>query len=227
VCMDRVGLWIAGSSLTLLAACSPTVGVAAKDTGLPARIATTPSASAPLRSDRRHEADWRNATVPGRTCFSKRPIHLHHGYALIPNRHGAPHPGQRRHYSLELATDWNHRMDSYGHLTGPSSADAVIGLGCSNDSGTADGFRLYSFVVFSATGRAPRAVAVLTPRVQRHGEPATLLGPPRISGHRLQTIEYFYGPGDSISRPSGRATTTWTYAHHRFRGHTTITTPAR
>ncbi len=97
-------------------------------------------------------------------------------------------------------------------LAGSGPDDAGLRVNCNNGGGTADGVLLYAWVIFSGNGGKLTVVGIVTPQVQPREVLPTLLeiviAPGKVTAH-----EFFYGPADPTCCASGRATTTWTYAH--------------
>jgi hypothetical protein len=169
-----------------------------------------------------HKVDWANVTLPGSVCGASQPIRLHHGSAFItpiPRRWSRDSfPGKRG-----VTVDAGPSAVVFGELAGSGPADAGLAVNCNNGGGTADGVLLYAWVVFSGSSGRLAVVGTVTPRVQPPEVPPTLLAI-TIAPGKLTAHEVFYGPADPTCCASGRATTTWTYAHGALRaGVPTIT----
>src|SRR4051812_22256076 len=100
----------------LACSCGPTTSSA--PTNPPTPLATEPGRSAPPVSGLDlHPVDWREATMPGRACFQRRSIRLHHGKGAVYERPGLPSTSGERTTRLELAT-FNKRLFAFGDLEG-------------------------------------------------------------------------------------------------------------
>jgi hypothetical protein len=179
------------------------------DASLGTGRAVTPSVASSLDSSSLRDVNWGDAVYPGRACFSAGSIKLTHGTALIPDeRRGhpvVPSSNGPRYRQLAL-TD----LYAYGDLEREGTTDAVIGLWCNNNGGTADGALLYSLAVFAGTQSDPKAIGLVTPQVQERGQLPTLLTVMSIEPGHLVVRESWYRPHDGTCCPSGVALTAWT-----------------
>ncbi len=162
-----------------------------------------------------HKVDWASVTLPGSVCGASHPIRLYHGTAFItpvPRRWSRDSfPGAR---GVTVDAGWDAVI--FGDLAGNGHDDAGLAVNCNNGGGTADGALLYAWVIFSGRGGRLSVVGIVTPRVQPPEELPTLIGI-AIKPGEITTNESFYGPADATCCSSGRATTTWTYAHGTLR----------
>jgi len=170
-----------------------------------------------------HKLDWANVTLPGSVCGASRPIRLHHMGVRRAEGTAFFTPIPRRWSRDDFYGKDGVTVDSgwapvvYGDLAGSGVPDdAGLVVDCNNGGGTADGVLLYAWVVFSGGGGKLSVVGVVTPQVQAPNELPTTV---EIAIHRGQIIahEFWYGPYDPTAGGSGRATTTWTYAHGTLR----------
>jgi hypothetical protein len=162
-----------------------------------------------------HKVDWASVTLPGAVCGASQPIRLHHGRAFvtpIPHRWSQDSfPGKR---GVTVDSGWDAVI--FGDLAGSGPDDAGLAVNCDNGGGTADGALLYAWVIFSGRGGRLSVVGIVTPRVQPPEVLPTLIEIALAPG-RVTARELFYGPADETCCASGRATTTWTYAHGALR----------
>jgi hypothetical protein len=163
-----------------------------------------------------HRIDWRKVTLPGGVCGSSRPIRPRdYGYG----------PQAIVHADVELLW-WNPVwVDSwtgpvFGDLDGDGRDEAALNVVCANGGGTADGQLAFSGVIFKAVGKSLRVIGIVTPR-QPPFDPAATHVPlghvAAITPGKVVFSEAWYGRHDWTCCASGRARTTWTYAHGRLR----------
>ncbi len=182
------------------------------------RPCSAPSASRPTGTASAfdiHKVDWSSVTLPGSACGASQPIRLHHGSAFvtpIPRRWSRDSFPDRQGVTVYASSS----AVVFGDLAGSGPDDAGLPVNCNNGGGTADGVLLYAWVLFSGSGGRLSVVGTVTPQVQPPDVLPTLLEiaitPGEITAH-----EGFYGPTDATCCASGRATTTWTYAHGALR----------
>jgi serine/threonine-protein kinase len=177
-----------------------------------APISTSPTSVAPspasfdLRS-----VDWKNVTVPGRACFSKRDITLRNGTAAIPIPSVTPPGG----YQLKIEIP-----PQYGQLGNGGPPVAVVGLLCAGTgsySGT--GSFWHSVVVFDGQGGRPHVLGLFTGAdLGTVGSLGVWLQPRQLQvGNGVVTVTGLYlQPSDAHCCPSGHGTTTISYRNGRL-----------
>jgi hypothetical protein len=204
-----------GVGAILLLACLAVTGCTTA-TSVSARSASlSPATDGQVRGLDLYGVNWNNVTVPGSACFTTGSIKLRHGWADLPGRrsHSSHHLAHHRGIQIEPGV-------VYGHLQDSGGSDAALTLDCANDVGTADGALLYSIAIYSERGGHLHLLSLLTPQVvTSKGRDVTMIRPKRITHDRVTVSEYFYGPHDETATPTGRATTTWVYRHHRLLPH--------
>jgi hypothetical protein len=166
-----------------------------------------------------HKVDWANATLPGKVCGFRRPIHLRHREAFvkaIPPRFPDLRANQRESHlprGVAVYSGWNRPV--YGNLDGKPGDEAGLVASCNNGGGTGGGALAYAWVIFTGRDGKLSPVGIVTPRVQRRHElPTTLLI--KIKHGEIGVREFWYGYWDGTCCPSGRATATWTYSDGRL-----------
>jgi hypothetical protein len=151
-----------------------------------------------------YKVDWADVTLPGSICGASRPIRLQHHQAVVASTRWPPL------HRIYVDSGWNRVV--YGDLDGDGQDEAALVVDCNNGGGTANGVLAYAQVIFATVGDSLRVIGVTVPQEQPPNQLPTLV----TVSIRLREIvahEAWYGPNDGTCCPSGRATTTWTYAH--------------
>ena len=184
----------------------------------PISTAGTSATPSPVSFDLR-SVDWKNVTVPGRACFSKRDITLRNGQATIPIRSQAPAGGYRLQIDIP---------SQYGQLGNGGPPVAVLDLLCAGTgsySGT--GTFWHSVVVFDAQGGRPHVLGVFNGSdLGTVGSLGVWLQPRQLQvGNGVVTVSGAYlQPQDAHCCPSGRGTTTIAYRNGKLVASRVITT---
>ncbi len=165
--------------------------------------------------------DWANSILPGTVCESSRPIQLHDHSATLAHTGFGKVNSQPNPYVVDV-----HAASDvvYGSLAGVGNA-AGIDVTCSNNGGTADGQLRFADVIFGGSASNIRTLGIITPQVSGATDNhVPTLGTPKFSGGKIIVREAFYGPNDPTCCSTGRATTTWAYAHGKLKALRTIIT---
>lgn len=161
----------------------------------PPRFGVSPSPFATPISFNLSSFDWRNATVPGDSCFDHNAITLHEGTATL--NVPAPPGGIASGFVLRLTAP-----PAVGVLaSGPQVA--ILSLECMGTGGYAGtGTFWFSYVVFDAQGGAPHLLGIF-------GDPGVAFGNHGvIVRNGVIDVAYSeYGPSDPHCCPSGPART--------------------
>jgi hypothetical protein len=165
---------------------------------------------------------WHGVALPGIVCGATQPIRLHWEYLAslkVWDGRASVHSTRWPWWpSVEVAASGPYFG---GDLEGNGTPDAYFGVSCTNGGGTANGQLAFSAVIFSTRRSKPterehpaRLIAVIT--TQQPFEPlvhTALISHVDLLPGRAVLHEAWYGPEDPACCSSGRATTTWTYAH--------------
>jgi hypothetical protein len=159
-----------------------------------------------------HRFDWNGAIVPASVCGFEHPLRLRSGFATAYSRRWpALSP-------IEVAR--GHVV--YGDLRSGRDDAAALQIVCVNRGGTAAGQLAFAVIVYSTRQRAPKALAVLRPRLRSSGSHVPILTPAAINADKVVLTEFFYGPHDADCCPTGKATTVWRLQEAMFRPASTV-----
>lgn len=163
---------------------------------------------------RARSIDWEEAQVPGKACFSARPIQLHHGQGHLPAGRVARDVRLFGHSPYLPA-----RTLTLLDVTPASGTGAVtaISLVCANDGGTAAGDLRSSIAVYDAGGPATHALGLLLAQHQPHDSRANLLEVHDLGRGHVSVVEHIFKPTDPDCCPSRHVLTVWTYQDGTFR----------
>jgi hypothetical protein len=162
-----------------------------------------------------HSVDWRNVAVPGAACLSSTAITLVNGQALIPDsQHGHPSQPGGTGPSYDKLSEVG--SPTFGDFEGPAAPanpdDAAVSLDCDNNGGTAGGALLYSVGLYSVRSGTAKSVGLITPHQQPTGVLPTIIENVTMVPGTITVTEDWYGANDPTCCPTGRATSTWSYA---------------
>jgi hypothetical protein len=155
---------------------------------------STPAGATNLRS-----VAWADVSVPGSVCGAGKPIRLHDGTAFAES---AVEPW----WPVVMVSGG---IDGYGELAGRDAA--VVGIGCDNGGGTADGELGFAAVVYTLKAGRLSVRGVLTPQqpFSLSTPHVPILGRVTIRNNEVIADEYWYRPNDGTADPSERAVTFW------------------
>lgn len=166
-------------------------------------IATAGTVSASPPPINLRTVSYQNRTIPGSTCLSDRPITLHRGHGIG----GTPHD--------RLVVDVY--KPTFADITHDNHVEAFLPVECSTGGGTAAAQVKFTYVVFTASGRAVTVLGVIAPQQQWRDAHATLMSPVHVSHQTVTVTEYVYVPADADCCSSLTATTKWYAAHGQLR----------
>jgi len=209
---------LAGLLVTTAACSGPAVGPSITS-AVPEPI--TPAAGAPAVPDEQavpvslgpapediRSVDWLNTPLPGAFCAVD---------GLVPFRAGEAMAESTTYGEVHLIVeditygdlDGDGADITYGDLDGDGREEAVIGVGCDNNGGTASGQLGFGAVVVQAH-RDLRAIGTITPQMElADATHVTLLSELRIEPGQVVADEMWYRDSDMTCCPTGKAVTTW------------------
>jgi hypothetical protein len=217
------------AALLITAACSgPTIGpkissatsapsVTPRETSAP--VGTTDQSGAlslgPAPQDI-HSVDWPNTALPGTFCGID---------GLIPFRAGEAMARSTTYGEVHLFQGMiGAGPVTYGDLNGDGKDEAVVGVECDNNGGTAAGQLVFGAVVVANRGDL-RAIGMITPQEQLpNAQHVTLLDDVRVEPGKVVVGEAWYRPSDADCCPSGKAVTTWTLSSGTLRAQPPVVT---
>jgi hypothetical protein len=148
--------------------------------------------------------DWKTLSVPGAACSTAQSVRLVEGSATAASRHW---PGVSR-VALSVATE------TYGEL-GAGRSVAAVDVWCSSPGGMADDELANVWLVYTSAAGHLHLVGVISVRAPAPtpGVHVSLIGAVSFHADSITAAESWYKPSDPTCCPSGRATSTWSYAN--------------
>jgi hypothetical protein len=191
-------------------ACGPVIGPK-----IPREAATASSSSPPTPEpstkgskslgpapDDLRKVDWATTTLPADFCSIPEPVSFRNGEAQgISTKWG----------QVRVSVGEFDGGKTYGDIDGDGRAEAVIGLGCDNNGGTASGQLAFGYAVLRSTHSELQALGTIDTRMNPDSGHVTLLGGVTVSPGTIVVKELWYRSSDSTCCPTGTARTTWSW----------------
>lgn len=186
-----------------------------------ARSSTTTHPSSTTTEPILQGVDWANESIPGSICGVSGSIPLHNGGAVLSdsNLASVQYPDVYVSASGGWPSSENVAFGSmvYGPLGGAGDDAAGDPVWCQNGGGTGDSQEAQGYVIFMILSGQVSPIGVITP--QKDSAPDShipIVTSIDIEPGQIVAQEDWYMKADATCCPTGRATTTWTYANGKL-----------